>query len=85
MLVFPREKLFSSTSDGKLSNGAQWLQFTWFENSSKCCALIIALFTVGKVIAMETVFVVNLQGTWDTNIAFTRPKDVAVSFKAPSM
>ena len=54
-------------------------------NSYKCCAIIIALFTMGVVIAMETECLCPVY----PNITFARPKGVAISnqngFKTPFM
>ena len=81
------------SSDDKLSNGAKiaaiYLVFTFriLRNSYKRCAIIIVLFTMGGVIAMETECLWLLFG--DTNITFARPKSEAVSnqnnFKTPCM
>ena len=52
----PSFQAHSCSSDGKLSNGAKiYLVFTIriLRNSCKWCAIIIVLFTVGRVVAME--------------------------------
>ena len=56
----PSFQAHSCCSDGKLSNGAKiaaiYLVFTIciLRNSCKRCAIIIVLFTMGGVVAMET-------------------------------
>ena len=60
MGTVPSFQAHSCSSDGKLSNGAKiaaiYLVFTIriLRSSYKRCAIIIALFTVGKVVTMET-------------------------------
>ena len=70
----PSFQAHSCSSDGKLSNGAKiaaiYLVFTFriSRNSCKRCAIIIVLFTVGGVVAMETECLRLLFGVCRTQI-----------------
>ena len=81
----------------QIANGAKiaaiYVVFTFhvLRNNYKRFAIIIALLTMGRVVAMEIecLWLVNLWGIQDTNITFIRPKGVAVSnqngFNTPCM
>ena len=70
----PSFQAHSCSPDGKLSNGAKidaiYLVFTFrvLRNSCKRCAIIIVLFTMGGVVAMETECLWLLFGVCRTQI-----------------
>ena len=74
MGAIPSFQAHSYSSDGKLSNGAKIaaiylvLTIRILRNSCEWCAIIIALFTVGGVVTMETECLRLLFGVCRTQI-----------------